>query len=189
MTTHTVEIGKALQVAVDTTRLNESVMAHVVRIGLRNILMDSHASVKSDDFKDDDEGRKAWRDASLAQAMKKLDAMYKGEVRANATTRVSHADPVEAEAMRMARTFVYGKTKGWEKGDEKAVAYITLAGRAMELPGIEQDDDGQKAADKVKAIIAEAIKRRAARADVREAAAKVVEAAKAVVVTGEDLGL
>lgn len=187
-----IEIGKGLKINIALPWLGfpgqlEAAAAHIVRIGARNVLMDSHANIKREDYPEGDEGTAAWRDASLAQAMKKLDALYKGEVRANATTRVSSVDPVEAEALRMARVFVGKATRGWEdnKGDSRA--WIDAAAKALELPVPAWATDGF--ADAAKAVLAEAIKRRAARDDVKDAARKVVEAAKAVVVTGEDLGL
>ena len=186
MTNHTIEIGKTLTVAVDTTKLNDAVMAHVVRIGVRNILMDAHASVKRDDCESDQD----YRAKSLAQSMKKLEAMYRGEVRANATTRISNADPIEAEALRMARVFVGKATRGWEDAKGDARKWIDAAAEAMQLDDAERPNwTADDFADKAKAVLAAAIKRRAAREDVREAARKVVEAAKSVVATGEDLGL
>ena len=188
-----IEIGKALTVNVELTRLGfehqiGTAAAHVVKIGLRNILMDAHANVKREDFAGDDDGAKAYRDASLAKAMTKLEALYKGDVRANAVTRQSSADPVEAEAMRMARTFVYGKARGWEENKGDSRKWIDAAQAAMGLPGIVWNVDGF--ADAAKAVLAEAIKRRAARDDVKEAARKIVEAAKAVKVeSADDLGL
>lgn len=182
-----IEIGKSLTVNVDTARMPETAMAHIVKMGLRNVLMDSHASVKRDAYAAGDDGAKEWQAASLAVAMKKLDALYRGEVRANATTRVSHADPIEAEAMRMARSFVYGKARGWEENKGDSRAWVSAVAQAVALDPIDWTKD--TFGDAVKAVLAEAIKRRAARPDVREAAAKVVEAAKAVIVTGEDLGL
>jgi hypothetical protein len=66
---------------------------HTVKIGLRNILMDSHAGVTVEKFGDDyvNESRKV--------AETKLTALYAGEVR-TAGTRTS--DPVKAEAMKIA---------------------------------------------------------------------------------------
>ena len=45
-----VAIGKGIELDVDPTRFNRDVMEHVVKIGLRNILTDSHANAtaKSD---------------------------------------------------------------------------------------------------------------------------------------------
>src|SRR5262249_52530028 len=49
-TTMLVAIGKGIELEVDVTRLNTEVRDHVMRTGLRNLLMDAHASAttKSD---------------------------------------------------------------------------------------------------------------------------------------------
>lgn len=159
-----VEIGKGLTVAIETDKLQMQPNAweHIIKIGLRNILMDSHANVKRDDHESD----AAYRDASLAQAMKKLDALMRGEVRSNGTRRVSAVDPVTAEAMRMARVFVGQRLKGWQNGDEAALALIGQFANAKAMRCGTTEDD--------KAVVAAMIEARAAREDVREAAAAVV---------------
>ena len=45
-----VAIGKGIELDVDVTRFNSEVRDHIVRTGLRNLLMDAHASatVKAD---------------------------------------------------------------------------------------------------------------------------------------------
>jgi hypothetical protein len=45
-----VAIGKGIELDVDVTRFNSEVHDHIVRTGLRNLLMDAHASAtaKSD---------------------------------------------------------------------------------------------------------------------------------------------
>src|SRR6516162_4884036 len=88
-----VNIGKGLEFDVDTSRLNAAVLEHVQYIGLRNILMDSHANHTKDADGDD------YVELSRLTAEKKLDSMYNGEVR-TASTR--EGDPVEAEAVRIA---------------------------------------------------------------------------------------
>lgn len=87
-----VNIGKGIELAVDLSKLNEAVLAHVVYIGLRNILMDSHAGVTAD--KSDNVEAE-----SRAVAEKKLAAMYAGEVRSVGTRT---GDPVKAESIRLA---------------------------------------------------------------------------------------
>lgn len=87
-----VNIGKGIELDVDTTKLNEAVKAHVEYIGLRNILMDSHAGVTAEKSENVEA-------ASRAMAEKKLAAMYAGEVRSVGTRT---GDPVKAEAIRLA---------------------------------------------------------------------------------------
>lgn len=106
-----VNIGKGIELDVDTTRLNQAVKDHVVYIGLRNILMDSHAGITADKSKDVEAD-------SRAVAEKKLDAMYAGEVR-SAGTRTG--DPVKAEAIRLATDQLKAAYRKAGKGKVSAV--------------------------------------------------------------------
>lgn len=87
-----VAIGKGIELSVDETRLPAPVMAHVVYMGLRNILMDSHASHTKDADGDNFVAN------SVATATRKLEAMYNGEVR---SVGQREGDPVRAEAIRI----------------------------------------------------------------------------------------
>lgn len=87
-----VNIGKDLELDVDFSKFNSAVIDHILYIGARNILMDSHASVTAEKSAD-------VQGESLAMAEKKLAAMYNGEVR-TAGSRIG--DPVKAEAIRIA---------------------------------------------------------------------------------------
>ena len=66
-----VAIGKGITLDVDYDRFSPEVLAHVLYIGCRNILMDSHAAATADSGKD-----------PRAMAEKKLASMYEGVVRA-----------------------------------------------------------------------------------------------------------
>ena len=66
-------------------------LKHIVYIGLRNILMDSHAGISTDE--------PDYQAKALAVVEKKLAALMAGEVRV-ASTR--EGDPVKAEAIRIA---------------------------------------------------------------------------------------
>ena len=124
-----VDIGK--QLAFELTDENIVALAHhrnvhdhVWYIGLRNILMDSHASCKREDYPDDEIG---WRNASKAMAEKKLAAMMLGEIRSNSSgPRVSSKNPVEAEALRLARVVVYAAAKAKGQTD-KAIIQAAIA--------------------------------------------------------------
>jgi hypothetical protein len=74
-----VNIGRGIERDVDTSALTEGVMAHVVYIGLRNILMDAHAGATKT------AGEGATEDAirAVAEAMvdKKLASLMAGEIR------------------------------------------------------------------------------------------------------------
>lgn len=93
-------IGESLEHLVDQS----PALQHIIMIGLRNILMDSHASITTDEYPDAD-ARKA---AAEAMVQKKLDALYRGEVRVQSTRE---GDPVRAEAMRMAQAALKAKIK------------------------------------------------------------------------------
>ena len=47
-----VNIGKGLTMTVDPSKFNAEVTAHVMKIGLRNILMDAHASATAKTYPD-----------------------------------------------------------------------------------------------------------------------------------------
>src|SRR5215831_17641146 len=96
-----VAIGKGIGLDVDLSKLNTDVMNHVVRIGLRNILMDSHAgaTVKSDPA--------GYVQRSRELAEKKLASMYAGIVRvANVGGPRAPTDPVSQVILRLARKAV-----------------------------------------------------------------------------------
>ncbi len=163
-----VDIGKAIGLEIDIAKLqaHENVMAHVIKIGLRNILMDSHASCLAKDFKTELE----WRDASKAMAEKKLAAMLLGEIRSNAGgVRATKADPITAEALRMARVVINQAKK----------ANMEKWAKAFDLPNKTIDDE--------KAIVAEAIRRYAAKPEIMAKAKAMVEAKGELVVDDLDL--
>ena len=166
-----IEIGKCLafdftdeQVAI--MKSHQLVADRLFELGLMNKVKDSHASCTRERFNSDI----AWRDGSKAVAEKCVAALLRGEIRANGTgPRVSKANPIEAEALRLARVAVHGNKKA------KLVAWATSFG----LPHgtIEHD----------KAIVDEAIKRYAAKPSTVETATAIV-AAKGEIVS-DDLDL
>ena len=119
-----VDIGKGLLVNVDTSALakHAEVFEHIVYIGLRNVLMDCHASITKEEYPDET----ARKEASLALAMKKLQTMYDGLVR----TKVASVAVSALERM-MIRVFIakLPKAKRVElaKLDDKGKAWIDLA--------------------------------------------------------------
>ena len=86
-----VNVGRGITLAVDADRLSADVMKHVVYIGLRNILMDAHANATKKSGAGPDEAR--------ALSEKKLDAMYRGEVR---TTTHRAGDEIAREVLKIA---------------------------------------------------------------------------------------
>lgn len=90
-----VNIGKGITLEVDDAALPANVIQHVVYIGLRNILMDAHASVTHESDGAD------YQANAKAVAEKKLAALMAGELRV-AGTRSRESDPVRAEAVKIA---------------------------------------------------------------------------------------
>lgn len=190
MHTFNIEIGKGLTLDVIKEKLPDVAIDYAIKRAFKDALQDSHASIKREDYPDGDAGQADWRAASLEVAKKKLAAFYDGDIRANAAApRASKLDPVEAEALRMARVFVGKATRGWEHGHEKPLAWITKAAEALGIEPHADDADVDARTAWRKDVMARAIKARAARQDVRDAAALAVEAAKSVEATEEDLGL
>ena len=96
-----VQIGKGLEMEVDPSRLNDEVRDHVIRTGLRNMLMDAHASATA---KADPEGY-VQRSRELAE--KKLASLYAGVVRAQSFGGPkAPTDPVAMVILRLARKAV-----------------------------------------------------------------------------------
>lgn len=158
-------IGKDLTITIDPERVPANVMWHYVVRELVDDLRDSHASVTRDSFSGDDA---KWREAKLAVANKKLTSLYAGTVRA--ARAAEPADPVGNEAHRLARVFVHGKTKDWQKGNADALAVLATYAGVLGLPNTTDDER--------KAIVAAAIAKRAGREDVRAEATENVERAR-----------
>jgi hypothetical protein len=88
-----VNIGKGIELTVpglDT--LSPEVRDHIVYLGWRNVLMDSHAGMTAKDNPTD------YVEKSRAIAEKKLAALTNGEVR---TTSFRESDPVKARAQEL----------------------------------------------------------------------------------------
>lgn len=110
-----VNIGKNIVLAVDVIALPAAALDHIIYIGLRNVLMDSHASITRETNPADFEA------AARAMAEKKLAALMSGEVRA-VGTRSRESDPVRAEAMRIAMDRAKARAKAaGKKLDPKAL--------------------------------------------------------------------
>lgn len=138
-----VKIGKGLEIAVDVDALPEAARNHAIYMGLRNILMDSHASVTKETNPTD------YAEVALAMAEKKLASLMAGEVR---TVTSREGDPVKAEALRIA--------------DRMVAATWTAAGRKLkDLDKDKRRDAAAKLAERAD-VIASAEKAVAARATV-----------------------
>lgn len=78
----TIECGKSIAFAITDEMLiqlgqHQAAFDHVLMIGLKNLVQDSHASVKREDFTTEEE----WLAASKAKAELKLGAILSGNVR------------------------------------------------------------------------------------------------------------
>jgi hypothetical protein len=93
-----VAIGKGIELDVDVTRFNIEVHDHIMRTGIRNLLMDAHASATA---KADPEG---YVKKARELADKKLASFYAGVVRAQSVGGAAKpTDPISAVVMRLAR--------------------------------------------------------------------------------------
>lgn len=96
-----VNIGKGIELEVPAfDTLSQAVKDHIVYIGFRNILMDSHAGMTPEKANGGDHV-----ELSKAIAEKKLAALVAGDLR---TTSSREGDPVRAEAIRLAVKAVEG---------------------------------------------------------------------------------
>lgn len=121
----TVNVGKSINVEIDFAALPQTAIDHILYIGARNILMDSHASITADEYPDAD----ARQEAASAMVQKKLDALMRGEVRVQ-STRTS--DPYQTELNRLAMAELVKKLR---KAGKKAADYekAALRGAADKL--------------------------------------------------------
>jgi hypothetical protein len=97
-------IGKGIELDVDVTRFNTEVHDHILRTGLRNLLMDAHASATA---KADPEN---YIKRSREMAEKKLSSLYAGVVRAQSFGGPkAPTDPVAMVILRLARKAVISR--------------------------------------------------------------------------------
>src|SRR5215468_6209809 len=103
-TTMLVAIGKGIELDVDVTRFNREVHDFILRTGLRNLLMDAHASATA---KADPEN---YIKRSREMAERKLASLYAGVVRAQSIGGPkASTDPVTMVIMRLARKAVISR--------------------------------------------------------------------------------
>src|SRR5262245_35246583 len=99
-----VAIGKGIELDVDVTRFNREVHDHIVRTGLRNLLMDSHASATAKTDPDN------YIKRSREMAEKKLASLYAGVVRAQSFGGPkAPTDPVALVILRLARKAIMSR--------------------------------------------------------------------------------
>jgi hypothetical protein len=96
-------------------------IAHVIAIGLKNILQDSHASIKYDDFKTEEECQAAKRE----RAGKKLLALLAGDVRTARAGSSNRVDSFTTFARRLVLSMLSKeKKKVLAESADKGVAYL-----------------------------------------------------------------
>ena len=97
-------IGKGIELDVDVSRFNTEVHDHLLRTGLRNLLMDAHASATA---KADPEN---YIKRSREMAERKLASLYAGVVRAQSFGGPkASADPVAMVILRLARKAIISR--------------------------------------------------------------------------------
>lgn len=144
-----VNIGKGLELDVNVESIPANAMAHVVYIGLRNILMDAHASVTTDEAD--------YVEKARAASEKKLAALMAGEVRVVSSRE---GDPVKAEAVRIASGIVKNaiRKKGGKLADYDAKAIRDAAVKLVETtPAILEQARANVEANKALAIDVDAV--------------------------------
>ena len=97
-------IGKGIELDVDVSRFNTEVHDHLLRTGLRNLLMDAHASATA---KADPEN---YIKRSREMAERKLASLYAGVVRAQSFGGPkAPTDPVAMVILRLARKAIISR--------------------------------------------------------------------------------
>jgi hypothetical protein len=118
-----VAIGKGIELDVNVTRFNSDVHDYIVRTGLRNLLMDAHASVTAKADPDN------YITRSREMAEKKLASMYAGIVRVQAVGGPKMpADPVAMVILRLARKAVQ-RERAKDLGAASKAERLTLLNR------------------------------------------------------------
>lgn len=98
--------------AVDLDLLNSEVTAHIMTLGLKNMLQDCHAGQTTEKY-----GSHVAKVNSAKIVDAKIQSLYEGKVNARFGIRVPKADPVAKEALKIARSRVDMLVAGWEKPD------------------------------------------------------------------------
>jgi hypothetical protein len=115
-----VQAGKGIELEVpDYTTLNQAVLEHILYVGWRNLLMDSHAGVTAEKVGADNVVEK-----SREAAQRKLQSLINGEVRTVATRET---DPVKAEAAKLLAKALMTNDRGLKPGEAAKQAREQLA--------------------------------------------------------------
>ena len=137
-------IGKGIELDVDVSRFNTEVHDHLLRTGLRNLLMDAHASATAKADPDN------YIKRSREMAEKKLTSLYAGVVRAQSFGGPkAPTDPVAMVILRLARKAVISRPEVAAASKADRLATINrLAGEYAE----EHDAQLRPRAEKIAAL-------------------------------------
>src|SRR5262249_52847349 len=139
-----VAIGKGIELDVDVSRFNTEVHDHLLRTGLRNLLMDAHASAAA---KADPEN---YIKRSREMAERKLASLYAGVVRAQSFGGPkAPTDPVAMVILRLARKAIISRPESAAASNADRVATIN---RLAAEYGKEHDAQLRPRAQKIVAL-------------------------------------
>lgn len=99
--TFNINVGKGINFDITADMLQElakhgEAFGHVIMIGLKNLVQDSHASVKREDFETEEE----WKAESRRVAEQKLGSIIAGDIRKASATRQPKLSDREAFARK-----------------------------------------------------------------------------------------
>jgi hypothetical protein len=138
-----VQIGKGIELEVNTAKLPQNVLDHVIYTGLRNVLMDSHASATA---KADPEG---YIVKSRELAEKKLASLYAGIARVQSVGGPkAPTDPVGAVILRLARKAVQ-RDRGADIAAAAKTERLALINRLASAYAAEHDAQLRPRAEKI----------------------------------------
>lgn len=126
-----IECGKGINFNVTgdmlaTLSQHSEAFHHVLMIGLKNMVQDSHASIVREDFETDED----WRAAKRAKAELKLGAIIAGDVRVSTTPRQPKLSDFDAFARKWIIAKVKAKigTADWKAKTEGESGAAFIAG-------------------------------------------------------------
>ena len=135
--TFNINVGKGIEFAITVEMLQElakhgEAFGHVIMIGLKNLVQDSHASCKREDFQSEDE----WKAESRKIAEQKLGSIIAGDIRKQSITRA----PKLSDRDAFARKWLVAKLKA---------AWVAKHGK----DGWKAKTEGDDGADFISALI------------------------------------
>ena len=122
MNTLNVSIGKDIMLTVDLGKLSNQPdsWAHIIAMGLKNILQDSHSGITKDEFPDE----KIRKANSLAIAEKKLESLYNNDVRTKVARSGGQSETDKMMVKAFLSTLPKAERKKLAKSDDSGVAFI-----------------------------------------------------------------